>query len=173
MCKSNLLAPFADSIVALANHSQQEGLRYIRTLKNTHRRLPPEDAPVEIFELGLQNGCFLLESYGTQAIDNVVKLTASAKRNKLMIEAEEYRHEGRSFREIAIKLDLPERTIRSWVGFIKVKPAGPAVFKGGEVVPTLSSDSLTPASTDYIGLSQPTPNIERGDTNEMSAGERE
>ncbi|UPT68443.1 MAG: helix-turn-helix domain-containing protein [Sphingobacteriales bacterium JAD_PAG50586_3] len=123
--KSNLLAPHADSIVCIANHCRQEGKRYIKLLKNTALPLG-ENALVEVLEIGLQNNEILLQPptilsvqvCGTEQEEKVLQPTATERRNARMILAEEMRCQGMSFRDIAIAMELPERTVRSWVSFI-------------------------------------------------------
>lgn len=121
MYRSNQLAPHADSIVCIANHGREEGKRYFKLLKNTRLPLPAENAPVEVFKIGVQNVQILLQRCGEEDGEKVVQLSPLAKRNKLMMEAEDYRYAGMSFREIAVKMELPERTVRRWVSFIKAE----------------------------------------------------
>jgi hypothetical protein len=141
MYRSNQLAPHADSIVCIANHGRKEGKRYLKLLKNTRLPLPAENAPVEVFEIGIQNvhpddkcrdaqnvqiilqppTILSVQACGEEDGEKVVQLSPLAKRNKLMMDAEDYRYAGMSFREIAVKMELPERTVRRWVGFIKAE----------------------------------------------------
>jgi hypothetical protein len=135
--KSNLLAPHADSIVCIANHCRQEGKRYIKLLKNTTQPIDLNALP-EVLEIVVknnypdihrrdaQNNHFSLQpptilsvqACGTEQEEKVLLPTATERRNARMISAEEMRRQGMSFRDIAIAMELPERTVRSWVSFI-------------------------------------------------------
>jgi hypothetical protein len=135
--KSNLLAPHADSIVSIANHCRAEGKRYIKLLKNTSQPLG-ENALPEVLEIVVknnypdihrrdaQNNHFLLQpptilsvqACGTEREEKVLQPTATERRNARMISAEEMRRQGMNFRDIAQAMELPERTVRSWVYFI-------------------------------------------------------
>jgi hypothetical protein len=136
--KSNLLAPNADSIVCIANHCRQEGKRYIKLLKNTSQPLGENTLP-EVLEIVVknnypdihrrdaQNSHFLLQpptilsvqACGTEREEKVLLPTATERRNARMISAEEMRRQGMSYRDIASAMELPERTVRSWVSFIE------------------------------------------------------
>ncbi|UPT68713.1 MAG: hypothetical protein M0D57_08860 [Sphingobacteriales bacterium JAD_PAG50586_3] len=104
-------------LYALANHCRQEGKRYLKSLKNTALPLG-ENTLVEVLEIGLQNNEILLQLCGTEREEKVLMPTATERRNTLMITAEEMRYNGMSFRDIAQQMELPERTVRSWVSFI-------------------------------------------------------
>lgn len=143
MYKSSLLAPHADSIISVANHGRTDGLRYIKILKNNGCHIE-ENAPVTVFKIVLQNRCFLLQPCGLQPEGKVQPLTAAQRRSATMIKAEDMRRAGYTFKEIADELELPERTIRSWVSFVEVGGAltsplvtrvtfpSPRVERGGE-----------------------------------------
>jgi hypothetical protein len=145
--------------VCIANHGREEGKRYLKLLKNTRLPLPAENAPVEVFEIGVQNVQILLQpptilslqACGEEDGEKVVQLSPLAKRNKLMMEAEDYRYTGMSFREIAVKMELPERTVRRWVGFIKGESSltpSPSPKERGDssaINPALPHPSLNPS----------------------------
>ena len=138
MYRSNLLAPHADSIVCIANHCRAEGKRYLKQLKNTGGPMV-QNTHLEVVEIGLQKTTTDDECQGAQKAqiilqpptilsvqacgfereEKVLLPTATERRNRRMIEAEEMRRQGMGFREIADRMELPERTVRSWVGFIK------------------------------------------------------
>lgn len=78
-------------------------------VQNTH---------LEVVEIGLQNNEIYLQPCGVEREEKVLLPTATERRNRRMIEAEEMRRQGMGFREIAERMELPERTVRSWVSFI-------------------------------------------------------
>lgn len=117
--KSNLLAPHADSIVAIANHARKENRNYIKLLKNSNQPFA-QNALMEVFEMVLQNTQILLQPRGTEHEEKVLHPTAAERKNTLMITAENMRRRGYTFREIAVELEMPERTVRSWVSCIEV-----------------------------------------------------
>jgi hypothetical protein len=129
MYRSNLLAPHADSIVCIANHCRAEGKRYLKQLKNTSGPMVQNTLP-EVVEIGLQNNEIYLQPCGVEREEKVLLPTATERRNMRMMEAEEMRRQGMGFREIAERMELPERTVRSWVGFIS--SPHPSPLPGGE-----------------------------------------
>lgn len=153
--KSNLLAPHADSIVAIANHCRAQGKRYIKLLKNTAQPIDLNALP-EVLEIVVKNNypdihrrdtqktttddecqgsqkakislqpptILSVQACGTEREEKVLLPTATERRNMRMIEAEEMRRQGMSFRDIARRMELPERTVRSWVSFIGARDEG-------------------------------------------------
>lgn len=112
--KSNLLAPHADSIITVAPHCRTEGLRYIKILKNNGGPLALNTLP-DVFEIVLQNDCFLLQPRGNEQEEKVLLPTAAERRNTKIMKAERMWREGMELKAIAEAMELPERTVRRWV----------------------------------------------------------
>jgi hypothetical protein len=167
MYRSSLLSPHADSIVCIANHCRAEGKRYLKQLKNIGGPIVQNTHP-EVLEIGLQNNNIYLQPCGVEREENVLLPTATERRNARMMEAEGMRRQGMGFREIAERMELPERTVRSWVGFIKKEIESvneintPSPLRS--TPPTLGGEftDLEIPSPLVTGVTFPSPSVERG-----------
>ncbi len=119
--KHQFTTTFADSVVAVCRSQQRPQERYIKHLK-CKNRMPHTLGMVDVFSIEETEDNHLVVV--CEEAQREVKLLPRSKEqvrlDKIMT-AEGLRREGVSIQKIAELFDLPESTMRSWVGGIKVE----------------------------------------------------
>lgn len=119
--KHQFTTTFADSVVAVCRSQQRPQERYIKHLK-CKNRMPHTLGMVDVFSIEETEDNHL-EVVCEEAQREVKLLPRSKEQARLdkIMTAEGLRREGVSIQKIAELFDLPESTMRSWVGGIKVE----------------------------------------------------
>lgn len=118
--KHQFTTPFADSVIAICRSQSYPQERYIKHLK-CKNRMWEIAGKVSVFSIEENEETHVLslvfEDDSGFEIHQLPRSKEKARRDKVMT-VEAFRREGVSFRKIGELLDLPESTIRSWVGSI-------------------------------------------------------
>jgi DNA polymerase III delta prime subunit len=117
--KHQFTTPFADSVVSICRSHNYPQQRYIKHLK-CKNRMWEIAGKVAVFDITENEETHALELVFDDNGFETAQLPRSKekeRRDKVMT-AEAFRREGVSFRKIGELMDLPESTIRSWVGSI-------------------------------------------------------
>lgn len=117
--KHQFTTPFADCVVAICRSHQYPQQRYIKHLK-CKNRMWELSGRVSVFEIleDRETHHLSLEFMEHGKEHTLLPRSKEKERRDKVMTAEAFRREGVSFRKIGELLDLPESTIRSWVGSI-------------------------------------------------------
>jgi hypothetical protein len=154
--KHQLTTTFADSVVAVCRSQRLPQERYIKHLK-CKNRMPAITGNVEVFTIDETEDNYLqIVCEEGQREEKLLPRSKAQERLDKVMTAEGLRREGVSFRKIGELFDLPESTIRSWVGGITVevredeKPVRP-VFSWDRVEETAENNSTHPLPPSALG----------------------
>ncbi|UPT68049.1 MAG: hypothetical protein M0D57_05150 [Sphingobacteriales bacterium JAD_PAG50586_3] len=118
--KHQFTTTFADSVVAVCRSQKLPHQRYIKHLK-CKNRMPAFTGNVEVFTINETEENYLeVTPEEEQREFKLLPRTKAQERLDKIMTAEAHRREGVSIRKIAELFDVPESTMRSWVGGIAV-----------------------------------------------------